>query len=97
MEETRAELYRLSVLKNQIAADKEAVAVAVANREENQFATLARRRAVHRPPSNPTSSTQSADFIPLNTLANVASGQTPMATSMANPSATSSANPMATT
>ena len=96
MEETRAELYRLSVLKNQIAADKEAVAVAVANREENQFATLARRRAVHHPPSNPTSSTQSADFIPLNTLANVASGQTPMATSMANPSATSSANPLAT-
>ena len=96
MEETRAELYRLSVLKNQIAADKEAVAVAVANREENQFATLARRRAVHHPPSNPTSSTQSADFIPLNTLANVASGQTPMATSMANTSATSSANPLAT-
>ena len=95
MEETRAELYRLSVLKNQIAADKEAVAVAVANREENQFATLARRRAVHHQPSNPTS-TQSADFIPLNTLANVASGQTPMATSMANPSATSSANPLAT-
>ena len=95
MEETRAELYRLSVLKNQIAADKEAVAVAVANREENQFATLARRRAVHHQPSNPTS-TQSADFIPLNTLANVASGQTPMATSMANPLATSSANPLAT-
>ena len=94
MEETRAELYRLSVLKNQIAADKEAVAVAVANREENQFATLARRRAVHHQPSNPTS-TQSADFIPLNTLANVASGQTPMATSMANPSATSMATFMA--
>ena len=94
MEETRAELYRLSVLKNRIAADKEAVAVAVANREENQFATLARRRAVNHQPSNPTS-TQSADFIPLNTLANVASEQTPMATSMANPSATSSATPMA--
>ena len=94
MEETRAELYRLSVLKNRIAADKEAVAVAVANREENQFATLARRRAVNHQPSNPTS-TQSADFIPLNTLANVASGQTPMATSMANPSATSMATFMA--